>query len=110
MSKQFKGLGKGLDAIFQSNTPTNDFQTPKSNDKTVNEIELTRIKPNPEQPRTEFDPEAINELAQSIKRIKVTLLLLAAKEGSERPKLPDYPQYLSILEKWETKNFSKWHL
>ena len=71
MSKQFKGLGKGLDAIFQSNTPTNDFQTPKSNDKTVNEIELTRIKPNPEQPRTEFDQEAINELAQSISRLGI---------------------------------------
>ena len=71
MSKQFKGLGKGLDAIFQSNTPTNDFQIQKSNDKTVNEIDLTRINPNPEQPRTEFDQEAINELAQSISRLGI---------------------------------------
>jgi len=71
MSKQFKGLGKGLDAIFQSNSPTSGYTTNKSNDKTVNEVELTKIKPNPAQPRTEFDQEALNELAQSISRLGI---------------------------------------
>lgn len=82
MSKQFKGLGKGLDAIFQSNSTTNDYPTNKSNDKTVNEIELGKIKPNPAQPRTEFDQDALNELAQSISRLGI-IQPITVKENEE---------------------------
>lgn len=56
-----KGLGKGLGAIFQTeNSAINE------EDKVVN-ISLESIKKNPYQPRTIFNEDKINELANSIK-------------------------------------------
>lgn len=58
MSK--KGLGRGLEALIGSE-PLLDENT------RVQEIELSRITPNPEQPRKEFEQESLTELAESIK-------------------------------------------
>lgn len=53
------GLGKGLDALFDDNT----------NDEVQSKItvRLNEIEPNKSQPRTDFDEEAIANLADSIK-------------------------------------------
>ena len=60
MSKQKNtGLGRGLDAIFLDN-----FAVPASDSVTM--LRLSEIEPNPEQPRREFDPEALAQLADSI--------------------------------------------
>ena len=53
-----KRLGKGLDALFPSIEVTED-------DKVL-QINITDLRPNPYQPRKEFEPEAIEELKQSI--------------------------------------------
>lgn len=53
-----KGLGKGINALF-NNVDTNE--------KTVQNIAIKEIKPNPYQPRKIFDAKAINELRDSIK-------------------------------------------
>lgn len=58
-----KGLGKGLGAIFQTES---HILVDKEIDK-VEEIKLSDIKKNPYQPRTIFDKEKIEELAESIK-------------------------------------------
>lgn len=63
MSK--RGLGRGLDALFGApgnSEPNND------NNEAVNEIAIKDIVPNQEQPRRDFDEEALEELAQSIKQ------------------------------------------
>lgn len=52
------GLGKGLDALFAENTVTTD--TP------VSVLRLSDIVPNRDQPRKQFDEEALAELADSI--------------------------------------------
>ncbi len=52
-----KGLGRGLDALFQDN----------KGDELIEQIRLEQIRPNPYQPREEFDESALNELAESIK-------------------------------------------
>ena len=71
-----KGLGRGLDALFgvykeeSYNNITNEPQEKKENVAKaggVSEIEIEKIKPNPNQPRKNFDTEALNELASSIK-------------------------------------------
>jgi ParB family chromosome partitioning protein len=59
-----KALGKGLEAIF-GNLGT-EVVNPKTGGATL-EIELSKIAPNPFQPRTEFGPEEIAELANSIR-------------------------------------------
>lgn len=58
-------LGRGLDALIS----VSDLKTGGSS--SINEIELSLIKPNPDQPRQEFDPEALGELASSIKELGI---------------------------------------
>ncbi|XXM72194.1 ParB/RepB/Spo0J family partition protein [Lysinibacillus sphaericus] len=54
-----KGLGKGINALFQN------VQTTQS-EETVQEVKLKEIRPNPYQPRKIFEPAAIEELKESI--------------------------------------------
>ena len=56
------GLGRGLDALIDT---TSEVKTEGSSN--LNEVELTQIEPNPNQPRREFDQEALQELANSIR-------------------------------------------
>lgn len=63
-----KGLGKGLSAIFeteQHNVAGVEIATGSL------EIDIKLIDPNPDQPRTTFDAEALGELAESISRLGV---------------------------------------
>jgi ParB family chromosome partitioning protein len=66
MSKQRLGLGKGLGALIPELRPevVSEESGPKSG--TI-EIALNKIKPNPHQPRKDFDEEKLNELAETIK-------------------------------------------
>ena len=52
------GLGRGLDSLFGEN----------SDERTVTEVMLSEIEPNRDQPRKQFDEEALNELAESISK------------------------------------------
>ena len=63
--KKFPALGRGLDALIQ----TDNVQTEGSS--SISEIALAQIHPNPNQPRREFDPEALQELADSIREIGI---------------------------------------
>ncbi len=58
-------LGRGLDALIS----TDDVHTEGSS--TINEIAVDQIEPNPNQPRREFDPVALEELANSIKQLGI---------------------------------------
>ena len=59
------GGGRGLDALID----TSDVHTQGSSN--LNEIEISLIEPNPNQPRREFDQEALQELANSIREIGI---------------------------------------
>lgn len=59
------GLGKGLDALFSDNIKVEDG---KLDGEVVQQIKITEIEPNPDQPRKKFDDEKIEELANSIKQ------------------------------------------
>ncbi len=58
-------LGRGLDALIAIDEVKTDGSS------SINEIELSKIKVNPDQPRQLFDEEALEELAASIKQIGV---------------------------------------
>lgn len=62
-----RGLGRGLDAIFGTTTPTQQSK-PMSE---MAEVALSAIEPNPLQPRTMFDDEALQELSASIAQLGV---------------------------------------
>lgn len=68
MSTQKKrGLGRGLDALFSTPNITQQC-TPMSE---MAEVAIADIEPNPLQPRTDFDEEALQELATSIAELGV---------------------------------------
>lgn len=64
IQKKF-ALGRGLDALIS----TEEVKT--SGSSSINEIELNKISVNPNQPRREFDPVALQELADSIAEIGI---------------------------------------
>lgn len=65
VQKKFPALGRGLDALIS----TEDVHTGGSS--SINEISIEKIKANPNQPRREFDTEALSELADSIREIGI---------------------------------------
>lgn len=59
MAAKRGGLGRGLDALFSENA---------TDEGRLSELDINEIEPNREQPRKDFDEEALNELAASIER------------------------------------------
>lgn len=72
MSKKMV-LGRGLGALIEENADASITQQERraAASELVNEIELSKIDVNPFQPRTHFDEEALNELAESIKKLGI---------------------------------------
>ena len=63
------GLGRGLSAILEDVEQAYSKEIANLNDsEIVEEINIDEILPNPYQPRTHFDEEALKELSASIKR------------------------------------------
>ena len=62
-------LGRGLGALIAD--AAEEERPVQTTVSAIQEIALTDIRPNPFQPRTEFDEEALNELATSIKSIGI---------------------------------------
>ena len=76
-----KGLGKGLDALL-GEAKADDIIAPKPTVKPgeyVESIKLVDIEPNPEQPRSDFDEESLEELASSIKEHGVITPIIVKK-------------------------------
>ena len=79
-SERRNALGKGLSALLNDSVNVQPYNKTKDKDKeastsavevnslgSVNEIQLAEIEVNPFQPRTDFDEQALAELADSIK-------------------------------------------
>jgi ParB family chromosome partitioning protein len=69
------GLGKGLDALIQSNDSVEE-------EKHINKIDINLIRANDEQPRKNFDGEKINHLAESIKDHGIIQPIVLKKDGN----------------------------
>ena len=71
-------LGRGLDSLISMD----DIQTGGSS--AINEILLSQISPNPEQPRINFDEETLEELASSIRELGIIQPLTLRKVGNDQ--------------------------
>ena len=72
------GLGKGLDALFG---PTPEEEKIKDDDVLKN-LKITEVEPNREQPRKNFNQEALEELADSIKEYGlIQPIVVTEKDG-----------------------------
>ena len=71
-------LGRGLDALITMD----DLKTGGSS--SISEIELSKIQPNPEQPRSIFEEETLEELATSIRSLGVIQPITLKEIGPEQ--------------------------
>ncbi len=72
------GNGRGLDALID----TSDVRTQGSSN--LNEIPISQIEPNPDQPRREFDETAMQELAASIATMGIIAPITLRQVAPER--------------------------
>ena len=63
-----KGLGRGIDALFMNDLDTLDALEQVQETEQIQQIAVSEIRPNPYQPRKEFDEEGLAELAESIRQ------------------------------------------
>lgn len=78
MAKQKFTLGRGLDALIS----TEAVRT--SGSSSIGEIEIDKIFANPNQPRRDFNEEALQELADSIKELGVIQPITLRKMGDNK--------------------------
>lgn len=69
-------LGRGLDSLISMTEVRTDGSS------AINEIEVDKIEPNPNQPRTNFDDESLRELAVSIRELGI-IQPLSLRAGSD---------------------------
>ena len=64
--KKYPALGRGLDALIST-----EEEVHTSGSSSINEIPVDKIRANPAQPRRDFDPETLRELADSIRELGI---------------------------------------
>lgn len=80
MAEKKRGLGRGLDALISVD------ETPVAavGGQSINEIEIAKIEANPNQPRTNFDEDALNDLAESIRNVGIITPITLHQLDAER--------------------------
>ena len=76
--KKYSALGRGLDALIST-----DEVKPQGS-STINEIPLDQIEANPNQPRRDFDPETLQDLANSIRVLGIVQPITLRQIGDDR--------------------------
>lgn len=79
--KKNSGLGRGLDAIFLDNSPSDERG---GTENKITLIKLSLIDPKGDQPRKYFDKEALEELAESIRENGLLQPILVREYGDGR--------------------------
>ena len=85
------GLGTGLDALFASNVVEEEEKIQEG--ESVLKLKIVEVEPNREQPRKHFDEEALDELAESIKRYGLIQPIIVTKKD-------DYYQIIAGERRW----------
>lgn len=82
MSKKLFGLGKGLGSLI----PDSVADAVNNKRETIFYVEVSKIQANPDQPRTDFDQDALADLARSIRKFGVLQPLLVSKIEEDLPR------------------------
>ncbi len=100
-------MGRGLDALLE----TDEIRTDGSSN--ICDVSMEQIKPNPNQPRKEFDDDSLQELANSIRQIGIiqpitlrdmgdgTYIIIAGErrwKASQRAGLTSVPAYIRTVD------------
>lgn len=82
MSKKLFGLGKGLGSLI----PDSVADAVNNRRENIFYVEVSKIQPNPDQPRSDFDQAALADLAKSIRKFGVLQPLLVSKIEEDLPR------------------------
>lgn len=85
MVKKLFGLGKGLGSLIPADSSVRSAEATAVKES-VFYIEVGKIRPNPDQPRQDFDADALKELSNSIRRYGVLQPLLVSKKEDHGPR------------------------
>ena len=78
-----RGLGKGLDSLIPNSVDTKEVvQNTETAEKPDRFVDINKLEPNREQPRKNFDQEALAELADSIKKFGLIQPILVQDRDS----------------------------
>ena len=113
MAQHRNALGRGLGSLIAMD------DAPARGTTAINEIPLDRITPNPDQPRSSFDQEALDELASSIRELGIIQPISLRKTGpdsyqiiagaaSAPPHAPGSPLCPHISAPPPTRNLPRW--
>lgn len=108
MTPKPRGLGRGLDALFEDEEATFAVKEdapmlmPQGPRRTLG---IGQLSPNPDQPRTHFDPKYINELAESIKQHGLLQPILVRPI----PGSPDMYQIVAGERRWRASQKAQLH-
>ncbi|MBO6124562.1 MAG: ParB/RepB/Spo0J family partition protein [Bacteroidaceae bacterium] len=108
--KKYQGqaLGRGLDALLNT-----DAEVQTAGSSNICEVSIEKIKPNPNQPRRDFDDDSLQELANSIRQIGIiqpitlrdmgddTYIIIAGERrwrASQRAGLTHIPAYIRTVD------------
>lgn len=87
------GLGKGLDALFSDNLLSQEGKIEDNSTEKIHKIKVIEIEPNRDQPRKNFDEDALDELANSIKTYGVLQPIIVNKKD-------DYYEIVAGERRW----------
>ena len=80
MNEKKRGLGRGLNALINTGTDTESKENAKeSNEYKEVFVNISLVEPNRNQPRKEFDKDALSELANSIKQYGILQPIIVQK-------------------------------
>ena len=101
-----KGLGKGVDALFpaMSTAPAKESKAANKTEKNEGKdgptmLKISMIEPNREQPRKNFDEDALIELSESIKKVGVICPILVQKRD-------DYYEIVAGERRWRASKLA----
>ncbi|HEX6218049.1 MAG TPA: ParB/RepB/Spo0J family partition protein [Sphingomicrobium sp.] len=83
MTTKTSGLGRGLSALMGEAPKPQADAAPGSSRGGIREIEIGRIRPNPNQPRKQFGEETIAELADSVAQRGILQPILVRADGED---------------------------
>ncbi|MBC7144365.1 MAG: ParB/RepB/Spo0J family partition protein [Thioclava marina] len=102
--REKRGLGRGLSALM-ADVDLNPREPSAAPRRAEQYVPVERIEPNPDQPRRDFEPGALEELAASIREKGVIQPLIVRKHPSK----PDHFEIVAGERRWRAAQMAKVH-
>lgn len=100
-----RGLGRGLSALMSDLSAGTDLASDNGSRRTDIQIPVERIFPNPDQPRRDFDPETLQDLANSIRQKGVIQPLIVRR----RPQAEGTFEIVAGERRWRASQLANLH-